>query len=339
MPVPHHIDLTSADLDRARESMASFSNAVTQTCNDIDGDVFVLAWMSDMHIHAPSSYDDGVLGWAYNTAVDCSANMQLALTELAELKQTPDLVVFGGDLTDRGFQDEYLDEFNEFGRLLDGHLQPDLKTLAILGNHDHVDHALTPAWHDAFNAVKRGDWPDAVEDDDYYYSIQVGDWRFIGLDSRQGQPVTERQRNWLSDQLDQEDTQTVILVHRPLTSCGNWVDDYRLKDRPLFDVIDRSTCVRALISGHTHRTAGWDYRGKTHLVMPSLAYGIPDSIGWGVTLLTDAGVAATFTKNIAIAGYYDCVSDSMQTGNGDWHRVEMQPYSKSMTYNPCMLPR
>ena len=336
---PHRMTVTAAMLDRARSSVTPFSDAIAAARTAAGDDAIVVAWLGDLHLNAPRPY--AALSQSYCDWVDTSANLQLALAELGALEPKPDLVVFGGDLAESGCAHEApADEYEEMGRILQAHYPAGLDSIAILGNHDHADKPLTAGWHKVFAENALPAWPLSVEQDDFYYATQRGGWRFIGLDSRQGQPLSARQRAWLAAQFAADDqTPTVIVVHRPIVSCGNWVDDFRLQDRATFDVLDGASSVRAVMSGHSHHTAGWTYRGKTHLILPSVAYGIPDPVGWAVVVLSPSGVQAVFTKSLAVDAYHDLVSDTMCESTPSWQQLELPDFERHMLFNVCSLPR
>ncbi len=333
----HRLDVTEAMREAARRSVSGLRDAVGQARDRAGGDAFVLAWLGDLHLHARRPYPH--LGAAYAEAVDTSANLELALCEVNALAPLVDLLVLGGDLADSGCGGEApADEYAELGRLLDAHLPADLDSLPICGNHDHADAPLSPGWHAAFGAIARPGWPVSEDGDDYYFVARRGGWRIIGLDTRQGQPLSDRQRQWLAARFEEE-IPTVLLMHRPFLSVGNWVDEFRLHDRPSFDLVDSAECVRLVLSGHTHMTGAWTYRGKHHVVFPATAYGIPDPIGWGLVVFGGDRVAAVYTKDIAVPAYWDSPADVITSAPPAWRPLAFRAYEKDKLFNPCLMPR
>jgi Icc protein len=333
--IPLHRPSSDADLDRARCSARTLADAVSSARREAGGDALVLAWMSDLHLHAPREYP--ALG-EYADSIDATTNTALAFTELLTLDR-PDLLVFGGDIADSGCAGEAPhDEYAEFERLTKKHLPAGLATLPVLGNHDHADCAMTPGLHAALARHGRHDWPVSAGPLDFYYETRRGGWRFITLDSRQDHSLGPHQIAWLNERLAADpDTPTVVLVHRPWTTVGNWVDDHRQKNRATFDAIDRATCMKAVLSGHTHKSAAWDYRGKTHVVFPSVAYGIGETSGWGVVVLGRDKVHAVFVKELA-GDTYDHPSNASALRGGGFRKVKPEVYTRSPLFNPCMLP-
>jgi|GEM_PF-2718945 len=335
--IPHQRTVTSEDLTRARQSMEPLQEAIQTWRTKLEGDCTVVAWMSDLHLHAPRSYG-GDIGF-YGNQVDCSFNFRLALAELATLAPLPDLLVFGGDVADFGCGCEApTDEYAEFGRILREALPPGLPTLAISGNHDHGV-PTTAAWHETWHSLAPHAWPRSPDADDYYFASQYGGWRIIGLDTREDGPLSDRQRQWLTQELARDAvTPTLVLIHRPFVRVGNWVDDIRLFDRATYDVLDASSAVKAIWSGHTHKAGGWRYRGKKHVVFPSLAYGIPGPCGWGVGMFSRNQLEAVFIKTIS-APWYDGVAFKFRQSKRQVQRLPFSDYSTSPLFHPNLLPR
>lgn len=336
--VPFRLDLSDAALTRAAASVAPLSKAVAAACADAGPGALTVAWLSDLHLHAPRDYGAVNLD-LYGTSVDCSANLRVALAEVAALQPRVDLIIFGGDLTDSGCGGEACgDELEEFGRLLDAHLPPDQPSLVVLGNHDHADTQLSPAFHNTLRRIRRRDWPDPAETDDCYSERTLGGWRFLVLDSRQGQRLSDRQREWLAARTnDPGAPPTVILLHRPFLAVGNWVDNHRLVDRASFDVIDRAPAVRAILAGHTHKAAAWQYRRKVHAVFPSTAVGIGETCGWGCVVLAPGRIHSVFVKELAMRTVEIVRADTCERA-GVFRRLDIPLYESSPLCDPCLLP-
>lgn len=330
---------TAAELTRARASVAPLQEALAASRRRAGAGGLTVAWMGDIHLHAPRPYTNDLS--IYGDQVDCSTALRLALAELSALDPLPDLLVLGGDLADSGCGGEApLDEYAELGRVLRAALPSGLPTLAIPGNHDHADTPLTPAWYRAWHAAApTTPWPASPDAADYYFATIIGGWRVIGLDSRQGQNLSDRQRHWLAQELTQDAaTPTLVVVHRPLLTVGNWVDDFRLNDRATFDLLDGAPAVKSVWSGHTHLHRAWRYRDKVHAVFPSLAYGIPGPCGWGVGVFGRDLLTALFVKPLA-GPWLDGVTLSQRTAPPPFIRQPFASYVRDRLYNPCLLPR
>lgn len=342
MSKPHHRPPTAAELRRARASMVPLSAAVAAAKRRAGPGATVVAWMSDLHLHARRDYPGmkPVRYDVYGAHVDCSANFQVALAELAALRPAADLLILGGDLADSGCGGEApADEFAELQRLLAAHLPAGLPTLPLLGNHDHADKPMTARFARLLRSLRRDGWVDPVETDDYYYATTRHGWRFIALDSRQDHNFTDRQRTWLETQLAADTrTPTIVCVHRPFVSVGNWVDDHRLRDFAALQLIARSPAVRLVLSGHTHKSVLWQYRRRLHAVFPAVAYGIGENCGWGCVVLGRRGVEAVFVKELRYRTF-DHVTATDALRPGRHRRLAPALFEDSELCNPCFLPR
>jgi len=342
MSLPHHRPPTAAELRRARASLAPLSTAVAAAKRRAGPGATVVAWMSDLHLHARRDYPGmkPVRFDVYGAHVDCSANFQVALAELAALRPAADLLILGGDLTDSGCGGEApTDEFDELQRMLDAHLPPGLPTLPLLGNHDHADQPMSRRLGRVLRSLKRDDWVDPVEADDFYYATIRRGWRYIALDSRQDHNFSARQRAWLEAQLKSDPrTPTIVCVHRPFVSVGNWVDDHRLRDFAALALINQAPCVRLVVSGHTHKSALWQYRGRLHAVFPAVAYGIGENCSWGCIVLGRRGVEAVFVKELRYRTFdHVTATDTLRPGRP--RRLVAARFEDSELCNPCFLPR
>ncbi|MCC6580428.1 MAG: metallophosphoesterase [Phycisphaeraceae bacterium] len=328
-------EYSEAALDRARASVQPFARAVQAARQDAGPDALVAAWISDIHLHSRRPYPHPLC--FYGEHVDSSANFRLAIAEIVALD--PDLLILGGDIIDTGWHQEMLaGEYEEMKRILDAAMPASMTMLPLLGNHDHADAPLSAPWAAAFAANRRSNWPKPVEQEDFYYEARFGGWRFIAIDSRQNQPLSDRQCAWLSDRLQADAvTPTIVLVHRPYLSVGNWVDYHQLTDRRSFDILDRSDAVKLVLSGHTHKSAAWTYRDKTHVVFPACAYGIPDPCGWGVVVLSATQVREVFIKNLA-AATYDNVGRRYHCDSGAFRVLSRPEYTTDPLFDPCRLP-
>lgn len=342
MSLPHHRPPTAADLRRARASVAPLSAAIAAAKRRAGPGATVVAWMSDLHLHARRNYPGmkPVRYDVYGHHVDCSANFQVALAELAAIRPAADLLILGGDLADSGCGGEApADEYAELQRVLDAHLPPGLPTLPLLGNHDHADKPMTARFARLLRSLKRNSWVDPDETADYYYTTVRHGWRFITLDSRQNDNFTARQRSWLEAQLAADSrTPTVVCVHRPFLSVGNWVDDHRLRDTAALALLDRAPNVRLVLSGHTHKSALWQYHRRLHAIFPAVAYGIGETCGWGCIVLGRRGVEAVFAKELRYRTF-DHVTATDALRPGRHRRLAPKRFEDSELCNPCFLPR
>lgn len=330
--------VTQKELDRAVASVTPLNTLRQLIAAEAGEATWTLAWLGDLHIQAPQVYPK--LSRLYVEDVDTTANLRLALTEVAALDPPADLIVYGGDLADSGCGGMApTDEYSQVRQCLDAWQPAGIRAIAIAGNHDHANAPLTPQWHEAWQLRSTPAWPTSALAEDYCYVTRHRGWRVIALDSRQGGPLGEPQRQWLAHELAADrEVPTIVLVHRPFLCVGNWVDDCRLIDRATFNLIDACPAVKVILSGHTHRTAAWRYRGKLHVVFPAVAYGIPDPVGWGALVMGKRDVRAVLVKDMA-TNWYDTVPMRLRRAAGKCRQLKPTPFASDMRFNPCMLPR
>lgn len=336
---PFRKSWSEQDGERGKTSCEALSETLASTLRQAGEGARLVAWMSDIHSRADRPYSD-LENSIYRARADASFNFRQALTELSALRPKPDLLIFGGDLADSGCEGEApVDEIETFGHWVNGHCPKDLPTLALLGNHDHADKPLSAAFRSAFEKISNTHWPRQTDPDDYYGAAHLFGWRFVILDSRQGQALSEKQFTWLSQLLKKDSsTPTLVLVHRPFLAVGNWVDNHRLIDRRSFDLIHNADCVKGVFSGHTHKSAGWQFNGKIHAVFPGLAYGIGESCGWVALVLSKDKVHSIFIKDLA-AETFDHVAFRLHPQSGSFRKLETPLYEDSPLCDPCLLPR
>lgn len=300
---PFRCGVTEEQVAASRASVAPMSTMVGQAMQEAGPDAVLIAWMSDLHVQTWRDYGDTILS-IFGTCIDSWATLRLMLEELAQLEPRPSLLLLGGDLSNNVCNtDDYLEEYSELKQLLDEYLPGDIPTLAALGNHDHTLPDLSPAFWQHFAGWRHEDWPEPVEPADYYYSTERLGWRIIVLDTRAGgpmRPMPERQYRWLESELQDDETPTVIMMHRPYITCENWVDDHRFGDERVMELITNSRAVRYVFSGHTHKAIAKRVGHQIHYIMPAVAYGIDDYTGWGCIVLSKHQEPKVIIKQAAI---------------------------------------
>jgi 3',5'-cyclic AMP phosphodiesterase CpdA len=321
IPYTHHV--TDAEIATSRESVRELSHVVGEALAQAGPDAMLIAWLSDFHCFAPRDYGDEDLG-SYGEYRDPRAIARLAFEELKALHPVPDLLVYGGDMVNSGHLSEGpADEYAVLQAVLDAHAPAAMPSLLVLGNHDHGDVPLTPEYHRYFISWRRPDWSSSVDTDDFYYSVVRGGWRFITLDTRHMQPLSERQREWLAAQLRDESLPTIILQHRPYLKCDSPVDAYRFVDPATLALVAAASQVRAIVSGHTHKAVAYAYRDQAHIIFPALAYGIGDKQGWGCMILHPQHPPQVFIKELAVQ-----FEDGGPQPGGAVRQLEITPYEQ-----------
>ncbi|MGH7214959.1 MAG: metallophosphoesterase family protein, partial [Tepidisphaeraceae bacterium] len=260
--------LSDDDLTRARASVAPLSRDIGSAKRDAGNGALVVAWLGDMHAH--STQDLAESTDTFRTHINSEANFELALTEVLALDPAPDVLVLGGDLTNWNTPAAY----DVFRRILDRHwpARGAPPVLPIRGNHDQM--LIKPdslSFHSAWQRLRRPDFPEPADvGDGHYYDVSLGGWRFVAWDPGLN-TLTELQRRWIRQRLAPErpSEPTVVLTHVPVLPCGNWVDRFALTDPAVLEALDACPHVKLVMSGHTHKSAAWRYRGKIHAIFPA----------------------------------------------------------------------
>lgn len=239
----------------------------------------VMAVLADHHIPDPELID------AKPYLTNSVPQLAAALDEVRKL--APDLVIFLGDICNNGYQGTVPESaIEEFKALLQHHLDSEIETIGITGNHDNGVTNISQAYIKRLKAGGIVRWPVPESDEEYYYSIDRFGWRIVAMDSGgEGVTVSASQKAWLAKTLRGSNLPTMILVHKPFGCAGNWVDEQRLVDEELERSIQGSDEVKLILSGHTHHSAAMSHNGALNLVFPSTSFGIEDEPGWGVVVL------------------------------------------------------
>lgn len=216
---------------------------------------FLIAQISDMHIKTR-----GALSYR---VVDTARHLRECIAHIKGLKQTPDIVVATGDLTDFGHPDEY-----ELLREILGELP--LPLYLIPGNHD--DRAnLRAAFPDHIYLIQQ---PEFVQ-----YVIEDLPLRIIALDTtipgESGGTLCAARLGWLEAQLRaRPERPTLILMHHPpFNTLIGHMDRIGLSNAGAFKaVLANHPQVLAVLCGHLHRPIDTVWRGILMSTSPSPAH-------------------------------------------------------------------
>ncbi|MFV1967643.1 MAG: phosphodiesterase [Pirellulaceae bacterium] len=169
-----------------------------------------------------------------------------------------DAIVITGDLA----HDEKLETYQELRTLLGRHLE---RCYFLPGNHDDRQ------WI-------RQVFGDSVAQDHPFitFSVGMGGWRLIGLDSHvKGEVpgyVGREQVEWLADQLQRHAQEPTILFihHPPFPIQSVWLDEIGLQDPDaLMEVVRSHPQVRVISAGHVHQEYDGQVEGIRVLTTPS----------------------------------------------------------------------
>jgi 3',5'-cyclic AMP phosphodiesterase CpdA len=188
--------------------------------------------------------------------LDNLARLRSAIDRINEGYGDADLVVFAGDLADRGRPESYVDLSTELARLTVPY------TLTI-GNHDDRDafrahfgetycdeNGFIQSAHDlrglrvlVLDSVKTGPTPEG--------------WRNYGAGS-----LCETRLKWLDHQLAGHPGPVIVVMHHPTLHLGITTDAIALDDpEPFMDRLVTHGNVRGVLAGHIHMTTSAVSRG------------------------------------------------------------------------------
>jgi Icc protein len=215
-------------------------------------DRFLLAQVTDTHIKA-----GGKLSYR---VVDTEAALERCVAHILKLPQTPDAVIFTGDLTDFGRPEEY----ENLARLISPLPMP---CLLMAGNHDDPG-----TMRECFpgHAYLR----QSTEKLDY--AIDEFPLRIVALDStipkKAPGRLTQAQLDWLDATLSESPVKpTIVALHHPpfWTGIGHMDEQPLLNPDDLEAVVRRHPQVERVIAGHLHRPIVKRFGGTIASTSPS----------------------------------------------------------------------
>jgi len=169
-----------------------------------------------------------------------------------------DAILVTGDMA----HDEVLETYQELHTLLGRRLE---RCYFLPGNHDDR------RWmRQVFGDPVGQDLPFVT------FSLGIGGWRLIGLDSHvKGEipgRVEEEQIEWLQDQLQRFAREPTILFihHPPFPIQSAWLDEIGLQEpEALMEVVRSHPQIRAISAGHVHQEFDGQLDGIRVLTTPS----------------------------------------------------------------------
>jgi 3',5'-cyclic-AMP phosphodiesterase len=218
----------------------------------------LIAQLSDAHVGTGPEFLDG--------RMDTAAALRRAVTHLARLDPAPDLVLFTGDLTDRGSAAEYA--------TVDAALAPlRMPVYAVPGNHDDsamARQSLARCIPAAADAPQQVCW----------YHVRHGGLHLVALDTvvpRQSHgALGADQLAWLARTLTACRGEPVLLFmhHPPLPTGLAAMDACSLLSGvdELAALIRGHGQVQGLLCGHLHRPVQMTFAGVPLHVAPSVSH-------------------------------------------------------------------
>lgn len=214
------------------------------------GTQLLIAQITDLHIgFDPGNPDE------YNMQ-----RLKAVLERIASGPNRPDLLLMSGDLTEFG-------DAQSYARLAEAVAGCEFPVLAMTGNHD-------------IREPLRAAFPDTPAHDGFIqYALELKGLRLIVLDTldpgRHGGAFCEVRAAWLAAELAaHQDKPTVIALHHPPFESGiAWLDSDAREPwiERLAATLAGHDQVRAIISGHLHRTIQTAWEGVPLMVCASTA--------------------------------------------------------------------
>ena len=213
---------------------------------------FLLAQVSDMHIKA-----GGKLSYR---VVDTETSLARCVAQVMKMPQTPDAILFTGDLTDFGKPDEY----DNLARLLRPVPMP---VFLMPGNHDDPETLRAKFPSHAYLRQRSGRLDYAIDD----FPVRI-----VALDStvaqQSGGALHDSQLRWLDETLGASPRKpTIVALHHPpfRTGIGHMDKIGFANPERLEAVIARHAQVERVVSGHLHRTIFRRFGGTLASTSPS----------------------------------------------------------------------
>jgi Icc protein len=214
----------------------------------------VIIQISDVHITG-----DGLL----HDHVDSLANLVTILNSIEQAGSPPDLLLFTGDLADKGEPEAYRrfrDTVEPFAQRLSA------EVLYVPGNHD----SRAPFREYLLDGEPAQDTIDQV--------LWVDGLRIVALDStappRHHGELEDRQLTWLKDELATPAPRGTILAlhHPPIGGPSTFLDILTLRDPGRLAEAIAGTDVLMIVAGHTHHASAGALGGVPVWVATASAY-------------------------------------------------------------------
>jgi Icc protein len=212
----------------------------------MDNVVARIAHISDIHLYADQ--DNSLLG------IQTSQSFQAVLDLLQAAKPALDLLVISGDLS----QDSSAQSYRNIAKLTAG---LNIPIYAIPGNHDNF-------------AVMQDVYP--AENISLQKQVIIKNWQIILLNSQQPQQVSgmldPAELQFLQTCLSEYPNHQAIIVfhHQPVKIKAGWLNKIGLLNRrKLWQILQKSSQVKAVLFGHVHQRLHGHKNGIAYYSVPS----------------------------------------------------------------------
>jgi Icc protein len=126
--------------------------------------------------------------------------------------------------------------------------------------------------------------PGDVSAEPYFYEFEVGDYRFLALDSQiPGEVpgrIDTRQMDWIEERISaRPDAPTIVFVHHPPIETGiDWLDAHRISNGEELVGHLRRGNVQRIFFGHVHMPMALSTGSILCTSAPSTCYGFSDAV-------------------------------------------------------------
>ncbi|WP_127585052.1 metallophosphoesterase family protein [Paenibacillus koleovorans] len=154
--------LSPDTIEAAEQSVSPLNQYISEVYPPEKG-FRLLVWASDMHIHKTDGYSCRI-GAFYQDRVDTRRQFTLALHEMNALALTPELLILGGDISDKGLAEEFL----AFDSIMKQGIYS-VPTIPLFGNHDNPGYTpINPEIIRMWSQVQQPGWPDLLDPNEFY---------------------------------------------------------------------------------------------------------------------------------------------------------------------------
>lgn len=171
-----------------------------------------------------------------------------AMNQLNQQAPNQDAMVFIGDLTSHGYEEEY----DTWSSIFNKYIQPQAEQLIGIGNHEYNYNGLTPKESQQLFMDKTGM-------ESLYYHKNIKGYDFIMMGEERGYFYSKEQVQWLGDNLRQSEQRDpnkpiFVFLHHGIKDTTYGTEDWYIENdnqRLLRETLKKYPQV-VLVAGHTH---------------------------------------------------------------------------------------